>query len=127
VARGDMRRAINSLQVAASISNRIDADTVYRVASVARPELAKALLETALRGDFLKAREMLDKMFIEEGLSGEDIIKGLHGAIFDVSLHERKKAEIIDRMGEVEFRIVEGSNERIQLEALLAYLASIEK
>ena len=127
VARGDMRRAINSLQVAASISNRIDADTVYRVASVARPESAKALLETALRGDFLKAREMLDKMFIEEGLSGEDIIKGLHGAIFDVSLHERKKAEIIDRMGEVEFRIVEGSNERIQLEALLAYLASIEK
>jgi len=66
-------------------------------------------------------------MFIEDGLSGEDIIKGLHNAIFDVSIPEIKKAEIIDRMGEVEFRIVEGSNERIQLESLIAYLAAIGK
>jgi len=127
VANGDMRKAINALQVAASLTKKIDAEVVYKMAAVAKPEIAKELLETALKGDFLKAREILDKMFIEDGLSGEDIIKGLHNAIFDVSIPEIKKAEIIDRMGEVEFRIVEGSNERIQLESLIAYLAAIGK
>ncbi len=127
VANGDMRKAINALQVAASLTKKIDAEVVYKMAAVAKPEIAKELLETAIKGDFLKAREILDKMFIEDGLSGEDIIKGLHNAIFDVSIPEIKKAEIIDRMGEVEFRIVEGSNERIQLEALIAYLAAIGK
>jgi replication factor C small subunit len=31
----------------------------------------------------------------------------------------------MDRTGEIEFRIVEGSNERIQLESLLAYLVLV--
>ncbi len=127
VASGDMRKAINALQVAASLKKRIDADDVYRMAAVAKPEMARNLIEIALRGDFLHARELLDKMFMEEGLSGGDIIKGLHAAIFDIPIPELKKAEIIDRMGEVEFRIVEGSNERIQLEALISYLVAMGK
>ncbi len=127
VASGDMRRAINALQVAASLNKRIDAEAVYKMAAVARPEKARNLIETALHGDFLRAREMLDEMFMEDGLSGEDIIRGLHNAIFDVSIPEIKKAEIIDRMGEIEFRMVEGSNERIQLEALISYLVAMGK
>jgi len=64
---------------------------------------------------------------INQGISGEDIIKGLHSAIFDISIPEIRKAEIVDRMGEAEFRMVEGSNERIQLEALISYLIAIGK
>ena len=33
--------------------------------------------------------------------------------------------DFLDRTGEIEFRIVEGSSERIQLEALLAYLVLV--
>jgi len=32
---------------------------------------------------------------------------------------------LIDKTGEIEFRIVEGSNERIQLESLLAHLVVV--
>ncbi|MBC7080832.1 MAG: replication factor C small subunit [Thermoplasmatales archaeon] len=126
VANGDMRKAINILQVASNVSKEINSDIIYRVTSVLRPESARELLEIALiKKDFLMAREKLDKMFMEDGLSGEDIVKGLHSAIFDLPINERLKAELIDRIGEVEFRIVEGSNERIQLEAFIAYLVSI--
>ena len=124
ISNGDMRKAINILQVSASISKKIDADVVYKMASVTRPEAAKKVIETAIKGNFMKAREMIDKMMIEDGLSGEDIIKGLHNAIFDITIPEIKKAKIIDKMGEIEFRIVEGSNDRIQLEALIAYLVA---
>ncbi len=127
IANGDLRRAINILQVSSSISKNIDSDVVYKMASVARPETAKKVIEYSLKGNFMKARELIDKMMIEDGLSGEDIIKGLHNVIIDSSLPEIKKAQIIDRMGETEFRIVEGSNDRIQLEALIAYLVALSK
>ena len=127
IANGDLRRAINILQVSSSISKKIDGDIVYKMASVARPETAKKLMEYAWKGNFMKARELIDKMMIEDGLSGEDIIKGLLSVIIDSSIPETKKAQIIDKMGEIEFRIVEGSNDRIQLEALIAYLVALSK
>ena len=56
------------------------------------------------------------------GLSGQDFIKQIHSSFFDLSITDGDKVRLIDKTGEIEFRIVEGSNERIQLEALLAYL-----
>src|SRR5438093_4582628 len=44
IAQGDMRKAVNALQVGAAVSPTIDEDALYKAASVARPELVKALL-----------------------------------------------------------------------------------
>ncbi|MEW6070545.1 MAG: Replication factor C small subunit, partial [Candidatus Thermoplasmatota archaeon] len=123
IAGGDMRRAISALQVAASDSKKIDENSIYKITSTAKPEEVKTLLELALKGDFLKARETLDELLIEYGLSGEDIIKQIHRTIFDLNIPDETKVQLIDRAGEIEFRIVEGANERIQLETLLAYFA----
>jgi replication factor C small subunit len=120
IAEGDLRKAINALQVGATYSDLMDEEAVYRITSTAKPGEVKMLIEKALRGDFMGARSLLDKLLIEYGLSGEDIIKQIHSSIFDLSIPEKAKVELIDRIGEAEFRIVEGSNERIQIEALLA-------
>jgi len=125
LASGDLRRATNSLQVAAAVSSKIDADSLYKVASTARPEEVKRLLETALQGDFTKARDVLDEILIEYGLSGEDILRQIHRNVFDLSIPDDQKVRIVDHVGEAEFRLVEGSNERIQLESLLAHLALV--
>ncbi len=125
VSEGDMRRGINSLQVAASLGGKIDAETIYRVTSTARPEEVRALIETALSGDMLKAREALDELLLQYGLSGEDIIRQIHRSLFDTGLPDRVKVQLVDHIGEVEFRMVEGANERIQLEALLAHLVAV--
>ncbi len=122
VSQGDMRKAINSLQVAASLDIPIDLDVIYQTTGMARPEEVKGMLETALSGDFLKARALLDDIMITYGLSGQDIIKQIHRSYFELSVSDSEKVRLIDRTGEAEFRMVEGSNERIQLEALLAYL-----
>ncbi|HHT75451.1 MAG: replication factor C small subunit [Methanomassiliicoccaceae archaeon] len=122
VSRGDMRKAVNSLQVAASLGERITVDLIYHTTGMARPEEVKELLETALSGDFIAARNRLDEVMINYGLSGEDIIKQIHQMVFDLDIPDADKVRLIDRTGEVEFRMVEGSNERIQLESLLAYL-----
>jgi replication factor C small subunit len=122
VSQGDMRKAVNSLQVAASLGERITVDLVYHTTGTARPEEVKELLETALSGDFIAARNRLDDIMIGYGLSGEDILKQIHRTVFELDIPDSDKVRLMDRTGEVEFRMVEGSNERIQLESLLAYL-----
>jgi replication factor C small subunit len=121
VAKGDLRKTVNTLQVAAALGGTVDADAIYRTTATARPEEVKRLIETALGGDFMGARNVLDELLVEYGLSGEDVIRQVHRSVFDLAIPDRAKVDLVDKVGEIEFRLVEGSNERIQLEALLAH------
>ena len=125
VAKGDMRKAINSMQVAASTGKRIDIETIYQTTGMAHPEEVRKMLETALNGNFIGARDMLDEIMISYGLSGQDVIRQIHSSFFDMTIPDADKVRFVDKTGEIEFRIVEGSSERIQLEALLAYLVLV--
>lgn len=123
VAAGDSRKAINTLQMAASLGKAVTEEVVYEVASTARPAEIKEMLETAVKGDFMKARDALDQMLATYGLSGEDVLKQVHRAVFELPVPDEVKVDLIDRVGEADFRLVEGANERIQIEALLAHFA----
>jgi len=121
VSSGDMRHAINVLQMSAAISDTIDENVVYKATGLAKKEDVEGLIKMAISGDFISARNMLQKMFVEYGLSGEDIIKQIHRIIYELPIDEHLKVVLLDKTGEIEFRMVEGANERIQLDALLAY------
>jgi len=123
ISRGDMRKAINVLQVGASINKKITAQLLYETSATAKPEDVKNLIKTALTGNFMAARNQLYDLLIEYGLSGEDIIKQIHQSIFDLSIPDETKIRLIDKTGEIEFRLVEGSSDHVQLEALLAYFS----
>jgi len=123
VAGGDMRRAINALQAAALIGDQVDDDTIYQITSTAKPEEIRDFINTALSGDFVAARSRLDDLLLSKGLSGEDVVVQIHRAMLDLDMPDQEKARLIDRIGEIDFRMTEGANERIQLEALLAYFA----
>jgi replication factor C small subunit len=123
LAVGDLRKAINILQVAASLGQKVDQDIVFESTESIRPTEIQELLKTALSGNFSAARSRLDELIVRHGLSGEDIVQGIHRAVFDLPVSEEAKIILIDRVGEAEFRMVSGSSDRIQLEALLAHFA----
>ena len=118
IAEGDCRKATNIMQSAAS--DTITPETIFSLASVAEPKEVKEVLTTALKGDFIKAREKLLDIMLRYGLSGLDAIKQIQNEIWNLELDGRKKVNLIDKCGETEFRLVEGSDEFVQLEALLA-------
>jgi replication factor C small subunit len=120
ISRGDLRKAINVLQVGASVNKKITAEILYETSATAKPEDVKALINTALTGNFMAARNQLYDLLIKYGLSGEDIIKQIHQNIFDLAIPDESKVKLIERAGETEFRLIEGSNAHIQLEALIA-------
>ncbi len=120
---GDLRKAINILQAAASIGKPIDENLVYDVVSKAKPGDVQDLLETAIKGDFIKAREKLRSLLLQQGLSGKDILKQIHSEILRMPVAEKGKIELIDATGEIDYRLVQGADEEVQLSSLLARIA----
>jgi replication factor C small subunit len=127
VTRGDCRKLENILQSSAAVSEHITEKVIYSVASQAFPEDIKKILETAIAGNFLEARKKIFELMLENGLSGIDIVKQIQEAIWSINIENIKKLEMIKLCGELEFRLVEGSDEFIQVEALLAGIASLVK
>ncbi len=125
VAEGDMRRAVNTLQSVAITAKKITDEDVYSVAASLRPDEVKDILNLALNKQFIEARKKLADVMLVRGLSGLDVIKGIHRELLDLDIDERKKAILIDKLGEYEFRIVEGGTEDLQMECFLAQLSTI--
>jgi replication factor C small subunit len=121
---GDLRRAINMLQSSAAINKKIDAKTLSAATSIVMPGQVRRLIELSLKGEFLESRTLLREITMNYGVSGADLITQIHKEIFKLPLSEEMKIKLADVIGEYEFRIVEGSNETIQLEALLAQFAA---
>jgi replication factor C small subunit len=124
VAEGDMRKSENLLQAGSAFKN-ITGEVIYQVSARATPEDIRKMMENALGGDFLAARKQLSDLLINHGLSGEDILRQMHREIFNLDIPDEKKVELVDRLGEHDFRLVEGSNEKIQLESLLAHFSIV--
>ena len=123
VADGDMRRALNALQAAAVTGGTVDEAAVYAITSTARPEEIEEMVVQALDGEFVAARGTLDELLTDRGIAGGDVVDQLHRSVWDYDLSDEAAVRVLDRLGEADYRIAEGANERIQLESLLAAVA----
>lgn len=129
VADGDCRKAINILEASVSLGGEVDEKIVYSVSSRAEPAEIKELIGLALKKDFLGAREKLDVLLHDYGMSGEDVVLQLYKEVVNAEeerINSRMKIDLIDKIGEYNFRITEGANDRIQLEALIAQFMKYE-
>ena len=93
------------------------------MASIASPAEVLKIIDYSLKGDFAKAKSLLLKTMLDNGLSGIDVIKQIQKQVWKSSASDNVKLEMIKACGEIEFRLVEGSDEFIQLEALLAWFS----
>lgn len=126
MSEGDLRKAINLLQSASAFGD-ITEDAIYQVGGRARPEEIRAILSAAIEGDFLKARDQLRELVITYGVSGEEIVLQFHREVFKMPFSGENMVKLAGIIGEYDFRIKEGANELIQLEALLAQFIGVGK
>jgi len=122
VCGGDLRRAINTLQAATSLDKPVDAKVVYSITGRASPTDVQKMMEIAIKGNFLEARKQLRDMIQKYGVAGSDIIRQIHTEIFRADIPEQWKIKLADIVGEIDYRLVEGADQEVQLSALLARL-----
>ncbi|MCW4013735.1 MAG: replication factor C small subunit [Candidatus Bathyarchaeota archaeon] len=125
-AKGDVRKSINLLQGAAANQKLIDDVAIYNLLGNVSPEKVREMLEVALDGRFLESRELLRELLIDQGLAPDDIIRNIYREIMrNSSLTEQMKVKLSDTIGEVDYRLTQGSRAEIQLSTLLAHLALV--
>lgn len=128
IAQGDMRKAINAVQGAAIISPTIDEKSVYAITSNARPDEIAELLTLSLKGDFDSAEYLLAQLLHERGIAPNELINQCYRALLKMDLARGLKVELIDHLGEADFRLSEGATSDIQMEAMIArFVLSAEK
>ena len=126
VAQGDMRKAINALQGAAIVADSVTAQNVYAVTSTAKPEEIALLVSLCKEGDFETSERMLHMLMYDKGIAPNELLNQLYRAVSSsTELDRNVKTDLIDAIGETDFRLSEGANADIQMDALIAKFIKI--
>ncbi len=81
------------------------------------------MIQIAMNGNFIGARNKLREMILKYGVAGSDIIRQIHREVFRMkNIPEPWKIKLADAVGEIDFRLISGADEEVQLSALLARL-----
>jgi len=126
LSEGDLRRAINTLQVAATSSKtgKLDLAQLTKTAPEDEGDSVRVMLLEAIQGNFVKARDLMYELMGKRGMSGREIIRTANREIVRLSeLETKKQAEAVRLLGEYDFRLSQGANEDIQLSAMLAQIS----
>jgi replication factor C small subunit len=128
LSEGDLRQAVNYLQVVSSGTKgeKLDASSLAKFLPEAQSGLIRDMLNSALKEDFVKAREVMYELMGKHGMSGREIIRGANREITRLpEITPEKQVEVVRTLGEYDFRLTQGANEDIQLSSMLAQLSVI--
>ena len=121
VSLGDLRKAITSLQVAASLDSNVTRDLVYETTATAPPEELQGFFLSCKEDGFRPARRRMRDIMDKFGLAGTDLVNQLHRELGEAEfLDETQKLVITEIMADCDFRMVEGGGESLQLDAMTA-------
>ena len=123
ISQGDLRKAITGLQVAAALQPKITRDLIYETSATAPPEELHRYIASCKDDGFHVARRRLRELLDTYGLAGTDFVNQLHRELYNIDfLSETSKLELTEWMAEIDYRLVEGGGEQIQLDAMTARL-----
>jgi replication factor C small subunit len=126
VSLGDLRKAITSLQVAASLDTNVTRELVYETTATAPPEELHGFILACKEDGFQPARRRLKDTLDRFGLAGTDMVNQLHRELGSAAfLDEAQKLAVTEAMAECDFRMVEGGGEALQLDAMTARICSL--
>lgn len=126
ISQGDLRKAITALQVAAALDSKITRNLIYETSATAPPESLHQYLMACRQDGFHAARRRLRELLDRYGLAGTDFVNQLHRELYGADfLTEIQKLDLTELMAEIDFRLVEGGGESVQLDALTARLCRL--
>jgi replication factor C small subunit len=119
ISGGDLRKAINTLQMSVSLEliDHLDINEILRISGFMDEKTLTDFISALKSKDFLKSRVILDSM---ETLDSRNFIRQLVEALSRINIEPNKIPTLRSFIGEVDYRISQGANEKVQVSALLA-------
>jgi replication factor C small subunit len=119
ISGGDLRKAINTLQMSVSLEliDNLELNEILQISGFMDEKTLEDLTNALKSKDFLKSREIIDSM---ETLDSRNFIRQLIEALSSINIIPNKIPALRSFIGEIDYRISQGANEKIQVSALLA-------
>ena len=117
---GDMRTALNTLE---SIITKDHEITEESILLEEKPQGVLTMLEYAAGGDFEKARDEVQRIYVQDRFGIGSIVDEVYKSLGELDgLSEEAKIKVYEKLGELERNLKLGTNPLIQLTSFLAFL-----
>jgi replication factor C small subunit len=119
ISGGDLRKAINTLQMAVALEllNNLDLNEILKISGFMDKGTLDELIVAFKSKDFKKSRDIIDSI---ETLDSRNFIRQIDDALSHVNIEPNKISALRSFIGDIDYRISQGANENIQVSALLA-------
>ncbi|MFW9784527.1 MAG: hypothetical protein ACFFFB_19760 [Candidatus Heimdallarchaeota archaeon] len=124
---GKISRAIDILQLCSISNNNIDKNSIYENSRRFQNDLIRSLLLVALKGDFLKSRELMRKIMSSYRYSTQEIFLLFLEEIGKLPLSRYTKTKMINMIADADFRALDGRDSDIQVSALISKICLLSE
>ena len=118
ISNGDMRKAINNLQVTAYSYNKITKKNVLSSCKVPDPEEIQSIINTCIDQNFDQAIEDMNKI-INDGYYYLDIVTSFHVSLAKMEMKEELRIRLYSIVNETKIHISNGLRTKLQLTAMI--------
>jgi replication factor C small subunit len=122
---GNARYALGLFQIASTGTDKITEDQVYISAQTRFKDDIKRMNSYAIKGSYVKARDILRKMLSFGGYDYSEILLGIKDDLLIRPLSDKTTQLMLDRISDIDYRLTQARNPFIQLSALLASIGNI--
>jgi replication factor C small subunit len=119
---GDLRRALNLLQIVGTASDTITEDVVYAHSQTYLCASVRDLVSMTLDGSFEPARKKMRNLLALDGYSPQEILLEIERDLVTRPFDTKTLTKALSRVAEIDYRVTQGKNSFVHLAALLASL-----
>ena len=114
-----MRKVLNILESCSLAHKTVTLDNVYDVTGRPSPTDVDQIYEALTMKRLNEALNQFMELKYSKSLSLEDIVGEIHKCVMKTKLTDEMKMFLVSRMAEIEYRLSQGSNEKVQVSSLV--------
>ncbi|MHA2601324.1 MAG: AAA family ATPase [Candidatus Thorarchaeota archaeon SMTZ1-83] len=122
---GDLRFALNLLQIAAADGRPVTESKVYESSETEFMKSVRKMVDLAISGAFVDSRKILRNLLGVDNHSPREVCLEIQRNLVCRHFHPHVLRALLDRVAEIDHRLVQAQNPFIQITALLASIGRI--
>ncbi|XP_050518610.1 replication factor C subunit 5-like [Diabrotica virgifera virgifera] len=126
LANGDMRKVLNVLQSTWLAYKQVTEDNVYTCVGHPLRTDIESIVKWLLNEDFKTTYNNIKELKMIKGLALHDILTEVHKYVHRIEFPFDVMIDLLEKMGEIEYRLCAGANENIQLTALISAFQDVK-
>ncbi len=117
---GNLRRAINLLQITAAANNTITEDIVYAHSETPLNRSSREIVSLTIDGSFQDARKIMRSLVAVDGYEPQEVLLAIERDLVKRPFDPMTLNKVLSRVAEIDHRLTQGKNSFVHLAALLA-------